>query len=80
MRAAENDGLAQSGRIGESFTKTLKVEDTYLMACETFEDVAIGVPRFIETYNTRRLRSALGYRSPARFKDDHARTPVKTAA
>lgn len=28
--------------------KTLKVEDVYLMEYETFGDVAVGVPRFIE--------------------------------
>lgn len=35
----------------ESFMKTLKVEDDYLMECETFDDVATGLPRFIEAYN-----------------------------
>ncbi|MFW5661589.1 MAG: IS3 family transposase, partial [Oceanicaulis sp.] len=35
----------------ESFMKTLKVEDAYLMEYETFEDVAAGVPRFIDAYN-----------------------------
>ena len=49
-------------------------------AFERAEDVARHLPRFIDSYNERRLHSALGYLSPNRFEEKQSRKPVKVAA
>ena len=58
----------------------VQLSRVYPMAFECAEDVAEHLPRFIDSYNERRLHSALGYLSPNRFEEEQTRKPVKSAA
>jgi len=61
----------------ESFWKTLKTERVYLQKTyETREIAKSDIVAYVEMfYNSERLHSALGYRSPNRFERDHYVTP-----
>ena len=50
------------------------------VAFERAQDVAEHLPRFIDSYNERRLHYALGYLSPNRFEEEQSRKPVEVAA
>jgi transposase InsO family protein len=53
----------------ESFIKTLKYEEVYLMEYEGMEEARARIGHFLrEVYNRKRLHSALGYLPPAEFE------------
>jgi len=62
----------ENGRC-ESFLKTLKKEEINARPYRTMEELEQHLEEFIEQiYNRVRLRSALGYRSPAEFEQQQA--------
>lgn len=53
----------------EAFFKTLKREEIYFKDYKVLDDVKDNLPRFIdEVYNTKRLHSSLGYKTPSEFE------------
>jgi len=74
----ENSILVSMSRTGnpydnafaESFIKTLKCEEVYLNEYGTFNDALVNIDRFIEeVYNSKRLHSSIGYKSPINFEE-----------
>ena len=71
--------LSMSGRANpydnakaESFFKTLKVEEIYLMDVVSAQELATRLPYYIdEIYNEQRLHSSLGYLPPVEFEALH---------
>ncbi len=64
-------GTALDNAMAESFVSTLKAELVSRLEFPTRQAARTAIFEYLETfYNTRRLHSALGYRSPADFEED----------
>src|SRR5262249_20458232 len=64
----------------ESFMKTLKHEEVDGRAYRDVDHARTEIGNFIEcVYNTKRLHSALGYRSPAEYEADRRANPTGLA-
>lgn len=62
-------GNPYDNAFAESFIKTLKCEEVYLNEYGTFNDAFMNIDRFIEeVYNSKRLHSSIGYKSPISFE------------
>jgi putative transposase len=64
-------GSALDNAMAESFISTLKAELVSRLEFPTRQAAKTAIFEYLETfYNTRRLHSSLGYRSPADFEED----------
>ena len=62
----------------ESFMKTLKTEELNARSFKTITDARTRIDDFItNVYNSERLHSALGYRSPLEFETAFAQNKPK---
>lgn len=74
-RSVGRTGVCWDNAQAESFNAAVKVERVNRTAYPTREHARKDVTRYIEfRYNTRRLHSALGYRTPAEAYNDYLNT------
>lgn len=65
-------GYAYDNAHAESFIKTVKYDEVRLNEYQDFNDAYQNIKKFIEeVYNRKRLHSAIGYKPPAEYEQEH---------
>jgi putative transposase len=73
-------GVSVDNPYAESLNRSIKVEEVYLNAYESFEEARESIAKYILVYNTKRLHSSLGYVSPMTFEANYKLTKVSKVA
>lgn len=61
-------GVSVDNPYAESLNRSIKVEEVYLHAYESFAEAKSSIQKYIGVYNTTRLHSSLGYMSPLEYE------------
>jgi transposase InsO family protein len=61
-------GMSVDNPYAESLNRSIKVEEVYRNAYESFAEAQESIGKYIAVYNTKRLHSSLGYVSPMTFE------------
>ncbi len=69
-------GVSVDNPYAESLNRSIKVEEVYLRAYESFNEAKTAIEKYIWVYNTKRLHSSLGYVSPATYEANYKLTSV----
>ncbi len=64
-------GLSVDNPYAESLNRSIKVEEVYLHAYESFAEAKNSIQKYIEVYNTKRLHSSLGYLPPVEYEANY---------
>lgn len=69
-------GMSVDNPYAESLNRSIKVEEVYRNAYESFREAEVSIGKYIEVYNTKRLHSSLGYVSPMTYEATYKLTEV----
>ncbi len=68
-------GVAYDNAFAEAVNKLVKYDEVYRSEYQSFEDAYIGIKKYVEVYNKRRLHSSIGYRPPDEFEKGLIKLP-----
>ena len=69
-------GISVDNPYAESLNRSIKVEEVYLHAYESFDEAKSSIQKYIGVYNTKRLHSSIGYIPPTEYEANYQLTSM----